>query len=124
MLRRSITDMTSSEWRLISSGARRSTGKPRSVTIAADRGWQSSGVWLEAGKSYHVTASGRYQIAAEKSNDGEKAWPCEPGGVTIEYHDGRPLGMLLGAMVEGARNGERGASEEGGRNVGARQFRK
>jgi hypothetical protein len=92
-------------------------GKPRSVTIAADRGWQSSGVWLEAGKTYHVTASGRYQIATETSNDGEKAWPCEPGGVTIEYQDGRPLGMLLGAVVKGSRNEERGASEESGKNM-------
>jgi hypothetical protein len=31
--------------------------------------------------------------------------------VTIEYHDGRPLGMLLGAVVE-AGSRERGAGEE------------
>ncbi len=68
-------------------------GGTRTVTIAADRGWQSSGVRLTAGKPYRVTATGRYEIA----NDGEP-WPCEPGGVTIEYHDGRPLGMLLGAI--------------------------
>ena len=24
-------------------------------------------------------------------------WPCEPGGVTLEYHNGRPLGILLAA---------------------------
>jgi hypothetical protein len=66
---------------------------PVTVTIAADRGWQTSGVRLEAGKSYRVTASGRYEIA----NDGQP-WPCEPSGVTIDYHDGRPLGMLLGAI--------------------------
>jgi hypothetical protein len=24
-------------------------------------------------------------------------WPCEPGGVTLEYHAGHPLGQLLGA---------------------------
>jgi hypothetical protein len=65
----------------------------RSVTIAADRGWQSSGVRLSAGKSYRITATGRYQIA----HDGQP-WPCEPGGVTIDYHDGRPLGMLLAAV--------------------------
>jgi hypothetical protein len=88
-------------------------GKPRRVTIAADRGWQSSSVWLEAGKTYHVAASGRYQIAVEKTGDGGKPWPCEPGGVTIEYHDGRPLGMLLGAIIEG-RGGtaERGGKEQ------------
>jgi hypothetical protein len=72
---------------------------PVTVEIAADRGWQSSGVRLEAGKTYRASASGRYVIA----DDGEP-WPCEPGGVTIEYHDGRPLGMLLGA-IDGAKKG-------------------
>ncbi|MCC6492937.1 MAG: hypothetical protein IT424_07945 [Pirellulales bacterium] len=65
----------------------------RSRKIAADRGWQSTGWLLQAGTPYRITASGRYVIA----NDGEP-WPCEPGGVTIEYHSGRPLGMLLGAL--------------------------
>ena len=74
-------------------------GKPREAEIKADRGWQSSGVWLEAGKTYRVTARGRYQIALETVLGIEQAWPCEPGGVTIEYHDGHPLGMLLGAIV-------------------------
>jgi hypothetical protein len=72
---------------------------PVTVNIAADRGWQSSGVRVEAGKSYRVTAAGRYEIA----NDGQP-WPCEPGGVTIDYHDGRPLGMLLGT-IDGRTNG-------------------
>jgi hypothetical protein len=71
----------------------------RELAIAADRGWQSSGVWLEQGKTYRLRAHGRFQIAVE---DGV-AWPCEPSGVTIEYHDSRPLGMLVGAIVpEGA----------------------
>jgi hypothetical protein len=42
------------------------------------------------------------------------AWPCEPGGVTIEYVDGHPLGMLLGAVVEddaAARPAEAGLAE-------------
>lgn len=74
-------------------------GRSRQIDIAADRGWQSSGVWLDAGKSYELTASGRYQIASQRIGGVERPWPCEPGGVTIEYHDGRPLGMLLGAIV-------------------------
>jgi hypothetical protein len=69
------------------------------VKLAADRGWQSSGVRLDAGKSYRVSAAGRYEIA----NDGEP-WPCEPGGVTIDYQEGRPLGMLLGA-IDSKENG-------------------
>jgi hypothetical protein len=73
--------------------------RTHSVAVAADRGWQSSGVRLIAGKSYRVTAVGRYEIA----HDGQP-WPCEPGGVTIDYYNGRPLGLLLGA-VDGRTDG-------------------
>ncbi len=92
----------------------------REFKVAADRGWQSSGVWLEAGKTYRVTARGRYQIAIENVAGVEQAWPCEPGGVTIEYHDGRPLGMLLGAIFEGGR----GKAKGGGRELGDAAFAK
>ncbi len=63
------------------------------VSVAADRGWQSSGVQLQAGRKYHLRASGRYQIALEP-----RAWMCEPGGVTIRYYHGQPLGILLAAV--------------------------
>jgi hypothetical protein len=68
------------------------------ATIAADRGWQATGWLLRGGETYRVSASGRFQIA-----DDGKPWPCEPGGVTIEYHDGRPLGALLGALRPGVK---------------------
>jgi hypothetical protein len=29
-----------------------------------------------------------------------KIWWCEPGGVTIRYIEGRPLGMLLAAVSD------------------------
>lgn len=79
------------------------TGKPltsgsHTATVAADRGWQSSGAWLEAGKKYSISATGRYQIAIEQKDGATMPWSCEPGGITIDYHDGRPLGMLLGAV--------------------------
>jgi len=63
------------------------------IEIAADRGWQATGWQLRAGQEYKVTATGRFQIAYDS-----QPWPCEPGGVTLEYHEGRPLGMLLGAI--------------------------
>lgn len=63
------------------------------VSIAADRGWQSARVTLEAGQTYRLVATGRYQVA----NPG-RPWPCEPGGVSIRYYRGRPLGMLLAAV--------------------------
>ena len=83
-------------------------GQPPAVagtqtTVAADRGWQSSGVRLEAGRKYRIRAVGRYQIAAPQTSDAggtstQKPWPCEPGGVTLRYYRGRPLGMLIGAV--------------------------
>lgn len=63
------------------------------VRVAADRGWQSSGLRLEAGRTYRITASGRYQV-----HHLPEPWWCEPGGVTIRYVSGRPLGMLLAAV--------------------------
>ncbi len=63
------------------------------VTIAADHGWQNSGLQLEAGVTYRLTASGCYQVAKEP-----KVWWCEPGGVSIRYYQGRPLGVLLAAI--------------------------
>jgi hypothetical protein len=66
-----------------------------SVVVQTSRGWQSSGLRLEAGKTYTVRASGRYQLTA-----GERPWQCEAGGVTIRYCAGKPLGMLLGAVSD------------------------
>ena len=63
------------------------------VRVAADRGWQNTGLRLEAGETYRLTATGRYQVATEP-----KIWWCEPGGVSIRYYRGRPLGILLAAV--------------------------
>ena len=73
--------------------------KPLTVTTASDRGWQSTGALLEAGREYQITATGRYELA----RDADGTWWCEPGGVTIEYVAGRPLGMLLGAIDDGGQ---------------------
>jgi hypothetical protein len=63
------------------------------ISVRADRGWQSSGFRLEAGQPYEITAKGRYQVAKTS-----QPWFSEPGGVTIRYFGGRPLGMLLGKV--------------------------
>ncbi|NOY30547.1 MAG: hypothetical protein GXP28_10345 [Planctomycetes bacterium] len=72
----------------------RDFGDAATENIAADRGWQEVTGWqLQAGKEYRITAEGSFQIAKTP-----EPWPCEPGGITLEYHEGRPLGMLLGAF--------------------------
>ncbi len=62
--------------------------------VATDRGWQSTGWRVVAGRTYTLVAEGRYQL-----DDQPRVWWCEPNGVTIRYHRGRPLGMLLAATV-------------------------
>jgi hypothetical protein len=71
---------------------------PMRLTISADRGWQNSGIWLEAERKYRVEAFGRYQVA-----DRPAIWWCEPGGVTIRYWRGQPLGILLAAVRPAGR---------------------
>jgi hypothetical protein len=67
--------------------------KPAKVSIAADRGWQHTGLRLESGKRYKLTAAGRFTLASVP-----KPWTSEPGGVTIRYHRGLPLGVLLAVV--------------------------
>lgn len=65
----------------------------QTMEISVDRGWQSTGIKLEAGLPYRLVAKGRYQVG-----DQPKIWWCEPPGVTINYYDGQPLGMLIAAV--------------------------
>ncbi len=72
-------------------------GRPRTMPFAtsvrADRGWQNTGLWLDAGVKYPVAATGRFEVA-----DDPRPWWCEADGVTIRYYRGRPLGMLLATV--------------------------
>jgi hypothetical protein len=63
------------------------------IEIDATHGWQSTGVTLEKDQTYKLVAQGRYQLGAVPS-----PWWCESGGVTIRYHRGLPLGMLVAAV--------------------------
>ncbi len=65
----------------------------QTFTIAADRGWQSSGILVEEGQTYQLRATGRYTVAQEP-----QPWWCEPNGVTLRYHRSMPLGVLLATV--------------------------
>jgi hypothetical protein len=77
------------------------------VTVGANRGWQSTGYRVEAGQTYELNADGRFVIGHEP--DGTP-WPCEANGITLEYHAGRPLGMLLAAIDPGGDSNARFAA--------------
>ncbi len=63
------------------------------VEIAADRGWQSSGFLLQKGVTYEVTATGEFTLARKPN-----PWISQPQGISFDYFNGRPLGMLLAAV--------------------------
>lgn len=67
--------------------------KPRRVEIHADRGWQSSRVFVEKGHRYELLATGQFTLAEKP-----KPWVSEADGVTIRYHNGRLLGQLLATI--------------------------
>ncbi len=73
-------------------------GGSQRLTIQSNRGWQSTGVAVTAGQPVHISAKGRYIIAHDPSG---APWPCEPNGVTLDYHAGRPLGELLATVDAG-----------------------
>jgi hypothetical protein len=63
------------------------------LRVAADHGWQNSGVLLQGGTTYRLTAAGRYQVGTKP-----QVWWSEPGGVSLRWYQGRPLGILLAAV--------------------------
>lgn len=65
------------------------------LDLQADRGWQSTGAQIEAGTTYAIHVTGRYVIRTAPTK-----WESEPQGVTVHYHRGRPLGMILGAVLD------------------------
>jgi hypothetical protein len=61
------------------------------ISILANRGWQTTGVRLQGGRAYRISAKGRVELASQP-----RAWISEPAGVSIRYHAGLPLGRLVG----------------------------
>jgi hypothetical protein len=76
------------------SGQPLTAGESRSrVEVAANRGWQSSGIAVKQGVRYHIDASGEVVLAKDP-----KPWISQPQGISIVYSEGRPIGTLLAAV--------------------------
>lgn len=65
-------------------------GKSLDVTIQSNRGWQSSEVEVEQGKTYEVTADGTFTLAQQP-----KPWESTADGISFRYFKGQPLGRLM-----------------------------
>lgn len=84
-------------------GSPLAAGADVTIEVQAERGWQSSGVWLEAGAAYQLTTDGDVTLALEP-----KPWISEPQGVSIRYSAGRPIGRLVAAILSEAPPGPDG----------------
>ncbi|HRF01274.1 MAG TPA: hypothetical protein PLI18_12200, partial [Pirellulaceae bacterium] len=67
----------------------------KEVEVAADRGWQSSGLILPAG-SYEFSASGEYLMRT-----GDEEWPSGPDGISIDWYRGERVGRMMLAIRGG-----------------------
>jgi len=65
------------------------------ATIQSNRGWQPIGVRVTQGDRISITATGRVVVRKESP----QAWESEPQGISIHYHQGFPLGKLIGIVV-------------------------
>lgn len=81
-------------------------GASQKVEVKSDRGWQSTGLILEAGVDYEVTATGRATLASIP-----KPWISEPQGMTIRYVEGHPMGQLLGWLAPIPAGAERSGQD-------------
>ncbi len=91
--------------------------------VQADRGWQSTGLYVTQGMKIQVTATGRFVIHREQGDDPEDqaeptVWESEAGGVSIRYHGGHPLGTLLVALDNLEQTGLTGLVSSGAIGTG------
>ena len=72
-------------------------GNPVEYKVAANRGWQSIGVRVPGGIKVRLQPEGSITLA-----ETTRPWISEPAGITLEYHDERPLGQLLVCILPNA----------------------
>jgi hypothetical protein len=67
---------------------------PARIDVDATLGWQNSGFSLEKGGRHRLVASGRVTVGAIADTTLES----EPGGISLRWYRGRPVGRLLAAQ--------------------------
>ena len=71
-------------------------GEGAVVEIDASRGWQNTGLTLDAGSAYKLTAVGRYDFYLASAG---RALEFEPTGASLQYVHGAPIGRLEAVVV-------------------------
>ena len=66
------------------------------TTISTGSGWQPTNAFLESGETYHIRADGQFSM---QGTTAEERWPSDPGGITLHYSSGQPLGVLQATLI-------------------------
>ena len=64
--------------------------QPVTFELAADQGWQSTGIRLASQRTVKIECTGRFGVGTQPD-----IWISEPDGVTLEYYHGQPLGRVV-----------------------------
>jgi hypothetical protein len=73
--------------------------------IQSDRSWQKTSVAVKKGDRLQIVGKGEFQVGASQTTAANEPqpWLCQSNGITIEYYNGHPLGMLhAGVFADGA----------------------
>jgi len=66
--------------------------------LKVDAGWQNTKIHVKKGEKIRIRAKGKFELYRSE----EESWPCEQNGVTIEYLNGQPLGIVQAVILTDA----------------------
>ncbi|MCA9044429.1 MAG: hypothetical protein KDA69_08920 [Planctomycetaceae bacterium] len=69
-------------------------GTEKTMDVSSSASWQSTGIRVQAGQTISLSCAGRVTLAQVP-----KPWESEGTGITIRYHEGKPIGRLLGIVL-------------------------
>ncbi|MCA9194308.1 MAG: hypothetical protein KDB03_21210 [Planctomycetales bacterium] len=81
------------------SEAPKKLASPQVFELQTNLSWQPTGIKVEKGQHVSIHCDGHYTVVASDSNLDTPAWESTAAGVTLEYHNGRPLGELTMAIA-------------------------
>ncbi len=65
--------------------------------ISAERSWQVTEQKVQQGERFRIESSGEFVVGQSNPST---PWKCQPNGITIQYHLGRPLGRLQVGILD------------------------
>lgn len=66
--------------------------------LKVNTGWQNTKIHVKKGEKIRIRAKGKFELYRSE----EETWPCEQNGVTIEYLNGQPLGIVQAVILTDA----------------------